>query len=92
MNELKDEDIRLAIIALAYTRELPLMEAAHILAHEELWPKYAIRSVEALAMIWDDETGFYRYHNLEKALRAFKAEREKNRKGVKNGYDFFGKS
>jgi len=77
MNELKDEDIRLAIISLAYTRGLPLMEAAKILAHEELWPRYAIKSVEALAMIWDEEMGFYRYHNLNKALKAFKAEREK---------------
>jgi len=53
------------------------MEAAKILAHEELWPRYAIKSVEALAMIWDEEMGFYRYHNLNKALKAFKAEREK---------------
>ena len=48
MNEPKDEDIRLAIIALAYTRKVPLIDAAIILAHEEKWPRYSILSIEAL--------------------------------------------
>jgi len=77
MNEPKDEDIRLAIIALAYTREVPLIDAAIILAHEEKWPRYSILSIEALAQSWNDDMGFYRYHNLEKALRIYKAEKEK---------------
>ncbi len=74
MTELKDIDIILAIIALAYTRAMPLLDSAVILAHKEKWPRYSISSVEALAKSWTEEMGFYRYHNLNKALNAYKAE------------------
>lgn len=79
MNKNNPDDgiVQLAIITLAYTRRLPLEDAAIILAHPKKWPRYSIETITQLAAEWDDEMGFYRYHNLAKALRLYKNEIKK---------------